>query len=119
MNRDEEQLRRLDREWNEAYPRRDVEALGRILADDWTAIDWAGLIVSRRQLLERVASHPAQFNRHEFDEFTLRVFSDAALVTGRLSGSGRDEEGGGSACGSVSRASTRRGAARGRPWRRR
>ena len=91
--RDVEQLRRLDREWNEAYPRRDVEALGRILADDWTAIDGAGLVVSKRQLLERVASHPAQFDQHEFDEFTLRVFGDAAVVTGRLSGAGRDEEG--------------------------
>ena len=88
-----EQLRRLDREWNEAYPRRDVEALGRILADDWTAIDGAGLVVSKRELLERVASHPAQFDRHEFDEFILRVYGDGAVVTGRLSGAGRDEEG--------------------------
>lgn len=93
MNRDEEQLRRLDREWNEAYPRRDVEALGRILADDWTAIDGAGLVISKPQLLERVASHPSPFDRCEFDEFGLRIFGDAAVVNGRLSGAGRDEEG--------------------------
>jgi len=92
--RDVEQLRRLDREWNEAYPRRDVAALGRILADDWTAIDGAGLVINKRQLLERVASNPPQFDRHEFDEFRLRVFGDAAVVTGRVSGAGRDEEGG-------------------------
>ena len=91
--RDVEQLRRLDREWNEAYPRRDVAALGRILADDWTAIDGAGLFISKRELLERVASHQPHFDRHEFDEFTLRVFGDAAVVTGRLSGAGRDEAG--------------------------
>ena len=71
-----------------------MAALGRILADDWTAIDGAGRVVSKRQLLERVASHQPQFDRHEFDEFSLRIFGDAAVVTGRLSGAGRDEEGG-------------------------
>jgi ketosteroid isomerase-like protein len=93
MNQDEQRLRQLDREWNEAYPGRDIEALERILADDWTAIDGAGLLISKRQLLERAGSAPHPFDWHEFDEFRLRVFGDSAVVTGRLSAGGRGEGG--------------------------
>jgi ketosteroid isomerase-like protein len=93
MSQDEQRLRQLDREWNEAYPNGDVEALERILADDWTAIDGAGLVISKRQLLERVASSTRPFDRHEFDEFRLRLFGDSAVVTGRLSARGRTEGG--------------------------
>lgn len=93
MSTDVSELRRIDREWNEAYPRRDVEALGRILADDWSCIDGAGRVVTKRELIERVASNPNPFESHEFDEFTLRLYGDAAVVTGRLTGRGRDREG--------------------------
>jgi len=93
MSEDEEQLRRLDREWNEAYPACDLGALERIMADDWVGIDGAGLVITRKQLLDRVAAAPFAFDSHEFDEATLRVFGDAAISTGRLSGRGRDTEG--------------------------
>ena len=83
---EEEQLLRLDREWNEAYPRLDVTALDRIIADDWVCIDGMGLIITKRQLLDRVSSSPSFLDSHEFDEISLRIFGDAAIVTGRLSG---------------------------------
>ncbi|MDQ3745212.1 MAG: nuclear transport factor 2 family protein [Acidobacteriota bacterium] len=93
MSQDEQRLRQLDREWNEAYSNGDVEALERILADDWTAIDGAGLVISKRQLLERVGSSTQPFDWHEFDEFRLRLFGDSAVVTGRLSARGRTSSG--------------------------
>ena len=93
MSEDELGIRRLDREWNEAYPRRDLAALGRVLADDWRCIDGRGLVITKEELLERVRTAPPQFDAHEFDEFNLRMFGDAAIVTGRLSGGGTDEGG--------------------------
>ncbi len=93
MSEDEREIRRLDREWNEAYPRRDLAALGRVLADDWCCIDGRGLRITKEELLERVRTAPPQFDEHRFDEFDLRLFGDAAVVTGRLSGSGTDEGG--------------------------
>jgi ketosteroid isomerase-like protein len=90
---EEEQLLKLDREWNEAYPRLDATALDRIIADDWVCIDGEGLIITKRQLLDRVASSPSFLESHEFDEISLRIFGDAAIVTGRLSGKGRDDAG--------------------------
>lgn len=90
---DEGELRQLDREWNEAYPRRDVATLERVIADDWACIDGAGQRIGKAQLLERVASNPNALESHEFDEIELRFYGDAAIVTGRLTGAGRDDDG--------------------------
>jgi ketosteroid isomerase-like protein len=92
---EEEELLRLDREWNEAYPRLDSAALGRIIADDWVCVDAAGLRITKRQLLERVSAAESFPPSHEFDETDLRLFGDAAVVTGRLSFDAPDDEGGG------------------------
>lgn len=93
MNEDEQHLRQIDREWNEAYPNRDIETLDRIIANDWKCIDGAGQIISKQQLLERVAANPNPFDSQQFDEFGLRIFGDAAIVTGRLSGQGKNASG--------------------------
>jgi ketosteroid isomerase-like protein len=90
---EEEQLLKLDREWNEAYPKLDVTALDHIIAEDWVCIDGAGQVITKRQLLERVASSTTFFDPYEFDEITLRIFKDAAIVTGRLSGTKRGNDG--------------------------
>ena len=90
---EEDYLLKLDNEWNEAYPRRDVSALDRIIADDWVCIDGAGLVINKSQLLARVESRTPFLDQHKFDEITLRMFGDTAIVTGRLSGTRRDDDG--------------------------
>ena len=90
---EENYLLKLDNEWNEAYPRRDVSALDHIIADDWVCIDGAGLVISKKQLLERVESSVAFLDPHKFDETSLRMFGDTAIVTGRLSGTKRGNDG--------------------------
>ena len=90
---EENHLLKLDNEWNEAYPRRDVSALDHIIADDWVCIDGAGLVISKRQLLDRVESSAAFLDPYKFDGITLRMFGDTAIVTGRLSGTRRDNDG--------------------------
>ena len=91
--REENHLLKLDNEWNEAYPRRDVSALDRIIAGDWVCIDGAGLVINKRQLLDRVESRTAFLDPHKFDQITLRMFGGTAIVTGRLSGTRRDNDG--------------------------
>ncbi|SRR6266540_1076767 len=90
---EENHLLKLDNEWNESYPRRDVSALDHIIADDWVCIDGAGLVITKRQLLERVGSSATFFDPYKFDEITLRMFKDTAIVTGRLSGTKRGNDG--------------------------
>jgi ketosteroid isomerase-like protein len=90
---EEERVLNLDREWNEAYPKRDVAALARVIADDWVCIDGAGLVITKGQLLDRVKSSAGFLDPHTFDETRLRMFGETAIVTGRLSGTGQDDDG--------------------------
>jgi ketosteroid isomerase-like protein len=90
---EENHLLKLDSEWNEAYPRRDISALDQIIADDWVCIDSAGLVISKRELLDRVKSSAAFLDPHKFDETNLRMFGDTAIVTGRLSGTRGNNDG--------------------------
>jgi len=83
----------LDGEWNEAYSRLDGAALDRIIANDWVCIDGAGLVITKNELLTRVASSASFLDPYKFDEIALRVFGEAAIVTGRLSGQMRDRDG--------------------------
>ena len=83
----------LDGEWNEAYSRLDGAALDRIIANDWVCIDGAGLVITKSELLTRVASSASFLDPYKFDEIALRVFGEAAIVTGRLSGQMRDSDG--------------------------
>ena len=83
----------LDREWNEAYSRLDCAALDHIIADDWVCIDGAGLVITKSELLTRVASSPGFLDPYKFDEITLRIFGEAAILTGRLSGQMQDSDG--------------------------
>ena len=90
---EENRLLKLDNEWNESYPTRDISALDRIIAEDWVCIDGAGLVITKRQLLERVQPSTAFFDPYKFDEIILRMFKDAGIVTGRLSGTKRGDDG--------------------------
>src|ERR1044072_6812991 len=83
----------LDSEWNDAYSRLDCAALDRIIADDWVCIDGAGLMITKSELLTRVASSVSFLDPSKFDEIAVRVFGEAAIVTGRLSGQMRNNDG--------------------------
>jgi ketosteroid isomerase-like protein len=83
----------IDAEWNEAYPRLDCAALDRIIADDWVCIDGTGLMITKSELLTRVASSVGFLDPYKCDEIALRTFGEAVIVTGRLSGQMRDSDG--------------------------
>jgi ketosteroid isomerase-like protein len=90
---EEDQILNLDREWNEAYPRLDGAALDRIIADDWVCIDGTGLVITKSELLRRVASSTSFLDPYKFDEIALHMFEETAIVIGRLSGQMRDSDG--------------------------
>ena len=90
---EEDHILKLDREWNEAYPKLDGAALDRIIADDWVCIDGSGLVITKNELLRRVASSTSFLDPYKFDEIALHMFGEAAIVIGRLSGQMRDSDG--------------------------
>ena len=91
--KEEDRILDLDREWNEAYSRLDCAALDRIIAYDWVCIDGAGLVITKSELLIRVASSASFLDPYKFYEITVRTFGEVAIVTGRLSGQIQESDG--------------------------
>jgi Domain of unknown function (DUF4440) len=90
---DEETVLGLSNAWNDAYMRRDIMALEKILADDWVCIDGSGELIGKLDLLERVRLSPGFLKDARFDETSVKMLDSAAVVTGRLSGIMNDEDG--------------------------
>jgi ketosteroid isomerase-like protein len=79
----EQELIKLENDWNNALVKRDVGALGRILADDWTGMDADGAVVTKAQALANLKSGEDAFTSAVGDEWRARVYGDAAVVLGR------------------------------------
>jgi ketosteroid isomerase-like protein len=79
----EQELIKLENDWNNAMVKRDVAALSRILADDWTIIDPDGTITTKTEFLADFKSGVDAYTSAVADEMKARVYGDAAVVLGR------------------------------------
>ena len=79
----EQQLMRLEREWADAYARRDVTALDRILADEFTETSEEDGVLNKSQFLAQVKSLGPTSESIVFDENKVRVYESTAVSTGR------------------------------------
>ena len=83
-NNDAEKLiLRLEQEGREATLKNDVEANDRLLADNWININPDGSVTTKAKLMELLKTSPFKIMAIETDEVTVRVYGDAAVVTGR------------------------------------
>jgi ketosteroid isomerase-like protein len=87
----EQELRERLREWDEAYARRDREALNRILADDLFFTDAAGKVNNKAQYIMAIIKSPdiSLIESVGSDDLKIRLYGDAAVVTGRSGIRGR------------------------------
>jgi ketosteroid isomerase-like protein len=80
----EQELIKLENDWNNALVKRDVAVLSRILADDWTTIDPDdGTIMTKAQSLADLKSGEDAYTSAVGDEWKVRVYGDAAVVLSR------------------------------------
>ena len=80
----EKDLIQLENEWNNGLVKRDVAALSRILADDWTAIDPDdGTMMTKAQGLADLKSGEDACTSAVGDGWKVRVYGDAAVVLSR------------------------------------
>ena len=87
---DDAAVREVLRQWDEAFERRDMEALGRILAEDFTLTNAAGQVVDRNQYLVSIVKAPDMLQASGGSEDVhVRVFGETAVVTGRSPVKGR------------------------------
>lgn len=81
-NRVQEQLKKLEEEWAQAFIKRDAAALQRILADDYILIDQDGTVGNKASMIADVTSGEIIFESIKFDKLTVRVYGSVAIITG-------------------------------------
>jgi ketosteroid isomerase-like protein len=87
------QLEKLGEDWAAAELRGDTAALGRILADDFIAVGPRGFMLNREQWLSRHDSGSLSYESFEWDEVSVRIHGDAAVMIGRQTARGRYQDG--------------------------
>lgn len=78
------ELTRLEDVWNEAHRRGDADALDRLWADDFVAAVPGMRAFTRAEALDMVRSARIRFERYETSDLHVRLYGEAAVVTGRL-----------------------------------
>jgi ketosteroid isomerase-like protein len=77
------QLERLGEDWAAAELRGDTSTLGRILAEDFVAVGPRGFMLAKEQWLHRHDSGNLTYETFEWDEVTVRIHGEAAVMIGR------------------------------------
>ncbi len=79
----EQELIKLEKGWIDALVRHDWAFIDRILADDYTTTDSEGVILNKDQEMAVIESGEEAITSAAADDFRVRVYGDAAVVTFR------------------------------------
>lgn len=79
-------LEHLDWQRFQAVQRVDIRALDTLLADDWLASGAAPQPVTKAQYLAELAAGTRRFGDIRHDDVHVRIYGDAAVITGRSTG---------------------------------
>ena len=79
----EQELVKLEHDWAKAGIKKDIAFFDQILADDFTATDPEGNVFSRAQYLAEMKSGDYVLASFVQDDLKVRIYGDAAVVTGR------------------------------------
>jgi len=77
------QILLLESEHNAAIGHRDVSALDAMTSDDYTFITPRGFLVTKAQVLKSLANGEFEYQYRQIYDVKIRVYGDAAVVTGR------------------------------------
>ena len=83
-NGNNQELERLEKVWNEAHEHGDAEALNALWADDMEIAVPKMPVMSKADALGFARSGRMKFLRYQTSDIHIRVYGDAAVVTGRL-----------------------------------
>lgn len=79
----EQLILRLENEGREATLKNDIKANDRLLADNWLNVNPDGSITTKARLMELLRDSSFAIKSIENDEVLVRVYANAAVVTGR------------------------------------
>ncbi len=78
----EQTLIQMEQDWNHATLVKDYKALDRIMADDWTGIDFRGMTVTKAESIAELKSGESSNQSVELGEMKVKVFGNTAVVIG-------------------------------------
>src|SRR5256885_8601244 len=73
----------MEKTWTDAIARKDLKAVGLLLADEYMIIDDEGLIRDKATTLRRLQSSDNSISTALVDELKVHVYGNVAVVTGR------------------------------------
>jgi hypothetical protein len=87
------ELRRLEKVWNEAHLGGDADALDRLWAKDLVVTVPNMPLMDKSESLQFVRSGMMKFKTYKTSDLRIRVYRDAAVVTGQLERTRSDNRG--------------------------
>lgn len=78
---DEQQLKKIEQDWADAYVKRDPSVVQRIVADDFAFIGPDGAMVKRDEYVKSITGDTT-FTSFKMDSLSVRIYGDAAVVNG-------------------------------------
>ncbi len=87
---DEDEVGRMDLEYQAAVEKNDATTMDRILADGFTLVVGTGKVYTKADLLEEARSGQIVYQRQDASERTVRLWGDTAIVTALLSAKGTE-----------------------------
>jgi ketosteroid isomerase-like protein len=79
----EQQLKKLEVVWGDAGIKKDLAALDRVVADDYSSIDEAGNVQTKAQGIAALKSGEDVNTSQVLSDMKVRVYGDAAVITGK------------------------------------
>ena len=77
------ELLQLEKRFGQAVIKSDVDALDRLVSDDWIVIGPEGKIIPKAAFVAVLKSGALTHSSMDLDETRVRVYGDTAVVTGR------------------------------------
>ena len=79
----------VERQWTQAILENRAEEVARFITDDWVIVGPGGDIIDRARFLRAIESGELTHERMESDEWIIRTYGDAILVTARVASGGK------------------------------
>jgi ketosteroid isomerase-like protein len=88
---DEEEVARLDTEYQSAVERNDSASMDRLLADDFILVTGSGKVFTKADLLEEARSGRIVYERQDDEQQKVRRWGDTAVITALLTAKGTED----------------------------
>ena len=82
ISRSEQEVRKLERSWLDAYEKRDVEAMNAIVADDFTITFTDGSIQTKPQIIESLKRPGGSSSKFVTESVQSRMYGDTVILIG-------------------------------------